>query len=132
MRMKWVRLLDGIKYIKKVGDSMVENNKLPDTPWHVGYAKKHEDDPRRHKARCIHYRSGQCGWKANYSGKCVGSSHCMDYSESYEEFKKLQESRKTAEQIERDNIDKYKKVLNRKRRNLKEVTIHINIEDARN
>lgn len=68
---------------------MVENNRLPDTPWHVGYAKKQEDDPRRHKARCIHYRDGQCGWKANYSGKCIGSSHCMDYSESLEDFKKL-------------------------------------------
>ena len=56
---------------------MVENNRLPDTPWHVGYAKKQENDPRRHKARCIHYRDGQCGWKANYSGKCIGSSHCM-------------------------------------------------------
>ena len=65
-----------------------------------------QDDPRRHKARCIHYRDGQCGWKANYSGKCIGSSHCMDYSESLEDFKKLQKSRKTAEQIERDNIDK--------------------------
>lgn len=93
--------------LRKAGGSMVEN----DTPWHVGYAKKQEDDPRRHKARCIHYRDGQCGWKANYSGKCIGSSHCMDYSESLEDFKKLQESRKTAEQIERDNIDKYKKSL---------------------
>jgi hypothetical protein len=95
--------------LRKAGDSMVENNRLPDTPWHVGYAKKQEDDPRRHKARCIHYRDGQCGWKANYSGKCIGSSHCIDYSESLEDFKKLQESRKTAEQIERDNIDKYRK-----------------------
>ena len=97
---------------------MVENNRLPDTPWHVGYAKKQEDDPRRHKARCIHYCDGQCGWKANYSGKCIGSSHCMDYSESLEDFKKLQESRKTAEQIERDNIDKYKKSLEPKKEQL--------------
>lgn len=27
-------------------------NKLSDTPWHVGYTKKDENDPRRHKARC--------------------------------------------------------------------------------
>ena len=97
---------------------MVENNRLPDTPWHVGYAKKQENDPRRHKARCIHYRDGQCGWKANYSGKCIGSSHCMEYSESLEDFKKLQESRKTTEQIERDNIDKYKKSLEPKKEQL--------------
>ena len=74
--------------LRKAGGSMVENNRLPDTPWHVGYAKKQENDPRRHKARCIHYRDGQCGWKANYSGKCIGSSHSMDYSESLEDFKK--------------------------------------------
>lgn len=104
--------------LRKAGGSMVENNRLPDTPWHVGYAKKQEDDPRRHKARCIHYRDGQCGWKANYSGKCIGSSHCMDYSESLEDFKKLQESKKTAEQIERDNIDKYKKSLEPKKEQL--------------
>jgi len=42
--------------LRKAGGSMVENNRLPDTPWHVGYAKKQENDPRRHKARCIHYR----------------------------------------------------------------------------
>lgn len=104
--------------LRKAGGSMVENNRLPDTPWHVGYAKKQEDDPRRHKARCIHYRDGQCGWKANYSGKCIGSSHCIDYSESLEDFKKLQESRKTAEQIERDNIDKYRKSLEPKKEQL--------------
>ena len=34
--------------LRKAGGSMVENNRLPDTPWHVGYAKKQEDDPRRH------------------------------------------------------------------------------------
>lgn len=73
---------------------MVENNRLPATPWHVGYAKKHEDVPRRHKARCIHYRDGQCGLKANYSSKCIGSSHCMDYSESYEDLKNFKKAGK--------------------------------------
>lgn len=105
-------------HAEKVGESMVDNNKLPDTPWHIGYAKKQEDDPRRHKARCIHYRDGQCGWRANYSGKCVGSSHCMDYSESHEDFKKLQEGRKTVEQIERDNVEKYKRSLEPKKEKL--------------
>jgi len=42
----------------------------------------------------------------------------MDYSESLEDFKKLQGSRKTAEQIERDNIDKYKKSLEPKKEQL--------------
>lgn len=51
----------------------------------------------------------------HYTGKCVGSSHCMDYSESYEDYIKLQESRKTVEQIKRDNIDRYKKSLEPKK-----------------
>lgn len=94
---------------------MVDNNKLPDTPWHVGYTKKDENDPRRHKARCIHYSYGKCGWMANYTGRCIGSSHCMDYSESQEEFARLQDGRKTAEEIERDNINNYKKSLELKK-----------------
>ena len=53
-------------------------NKLPDTPWHVGFAKKEEDDPRRHKARCIYYNVGNCKYKG---GKCSGSAHCKRYSE---------------------------------------------------
>ena len=33
----------------------MDEKRLPDTPWHVGFVKKEEDDPRRHKARCISY-----------------------------------------------------------------------------
>lgn len=36
------------------------HNQLPDTPWHIGYITKDENDPRRHKARCVHYRDGVC------------------------------------------------------------------------
>ena len=33
---------------------------LPDTPWHLGYAKKEESDPRRHKSRCVYLNNGKC------------------------------------------------------------------------
>lgn len=54
------------------------NNILPDIPWHIGYAKKKEDDPRRHKARCIHYKDGICQLN---KARCGGSAHCISYSE---------------------------------------------------
>lgn len=54
------------------------------TPWHVGYAIKDEDDPRRHKSKCIHYAS-----KTKYCdfifSKCNGSAHCPHYEERDEE-----------------------------------------------
>lgn len=90
---------------------MDDSKRLPDTPWHMGYVKKDEDDPRRHKARCIHYSGGNC-WRNNiFVIRCVGSSHCEDYSESYEEYRKIQEERKTVKQKEADNINKYRASL---------------------
>lgn len=96
------------------------DRRLPDTPWHVGYTKKDEDDPRRHKARCIHNVGGECrSTRSNYYGEtCGGSSHCDDYSETAEDYKKMLEERKTADEIERDNIDKYKASLEPKKRKL--------------
>lgn len=65
----------------------MEKKRLPDTPWHVGYTKKEENDPRRHKARCVFLQEGicHCGHDASYMRKCIGSSHCMSYSELSEE-----------------------------------------------
>lgn len=56
---------------------------LPDTPWHLGYAKKEPNDPRRHKSRCIYFKSGKChcGQSGAYTLKCPGSSHCTCYEE---------------------------------------------------
>lgn len=90
---------------------------LPDTPWHVGYTKKAEDDPRRHKARCIHYADGECySSRSNYYQKtCGGSSHCGEYSETYEDYRKILEEKKTADEIERDIIEKYKASLKKKK-----------------
>ena len=56
-----------------------EGNRI-DTPWHIGYAKKDEDDSRRHRARCRNYdnESKKC---ILINIGCVGSSHCMKYNE---------------------------------------------------
>ena len=63
---------------------MMESRKLPDTPWHVGYTKKEEDDPRRHKSRCIYKQRNIChqGKSSAYMLRCPGSSHCKFYAES--------------------------------------------------
>lgn len=60
------------------------NNQLPDTPWDIGYAKKKENDPRRHKSRCIHIEDGICKLRAT---KCVGSAHCNSYNENKNSYK---------------------------------------------
>ena len=41
---------------------------------------KYEDDPRRHKSRCEHYRKSD-GWCCVNKGHCHGSRNCGDYSE---------------------------------------------------
>lgn len=59
---------------------------LPDTPWHVGYALKKENDPRRHQSRCIYYdkKTKYCTTaQSPYVGiKCGGSAHCNAYAET--------------------------------------------------
>ena len=61
----------------------MQHNPLPDTPWHVGCVKKEENDPRRHKARCIYLVEGVChqGKLRTYMQRCPGSSHCKYYAE---------------------------------------------------
>lgn len=92
--------------------------RLPDTPWHLGYAKKAEDDPRRHKSRCIHNQGGICtSTRSHYcQEKCGGSSHCGDYSESNEAYEELLESKKTVEELARDNREKYRESIKKKKK----------------
>lgn len=94
------------------------DRRLPDTPWHVGYAKKEEDDPRRHKSRCIHNKNGICmSTRSHYcKEKCGGSSHCSDYAESYEEYEKIIEDNKTVEELARDNREKYRENIKKKKK----------------
>ena len=81
---------------------MAFNNKskLPDTPWHVGYAYKDEHDPRRHKARCIHLEKSICHCRlcGCYMTNCVGSSHCKFYVEGQEDWDEFLEDMKTDEE----------------------------------
>lgn len=85
------------------------DKQLPDTHWHVGYAKKKEDDPRRHKARCVHNQNGPCSTTRSYyyGQRCGGSSHCSEYALSMSDYKKSLDDRKTAEEIAYDNQQKY-------------------------
>lgn len=94
--------------------------KLPDTPWHIGYTKKAENDPRRHKARCIHYKNGKCNSSQSnyYQENCGGSSHCEEYAESDEDYQQNLQNRKTVTEIENEKIEKYKSSLTRKKAEL--------------
>jgi len=83
------------------------SSKLPDTPWHVGYAKKDAQDPRRHKAWCIHLDNRICTCKMSgcYLMRCAGSSHCKYYSESETQWEDFLEEMKTEEDIELDAVE---------------------------
>ena len=54
-----------------MGDGYMGFERLPDTPWHMGYVKKEQQDPRRHKSRCIYLKSGncECGKYSDYKEK---------------------------------------------------------------
>lgn len=89
-----------------MGGFALENNRLPDTPWHVGFVKKEEADPRRHKARCVHIRDGNCtfGKCGNFMLECTGSSHCSYYAESEEQWEQVYLNTRTAEEEEADTF----------------------------
>lgn len=66
--------------------------RLPDTPWHIGYVTKDEDDPRRHKSRCV-YNDGRKCLNTNVT-ECCGSAHCRFYAETEEAARRYQEGMK--------------------------------------
>lgn len=107
---------------------------MPDVPWHVGYAKKDEDDPRRHKARCIYYKDSECQcriFKAYYGRRCPGSSHCDHYSETQLELSEKEniyqqeiERKKRAEKVKQSYIDrKFGLLKNNKKRIAKKLKL---------
>ncbi|MBO4439206.1 MAG: hypothetical protein J5798_07635 [Spirochaetaceae bacterium] len=59
----------------------MENVKLPDTSWHIGYVKKDENDPRRHKSRCIYNNGKHCS--NSHMLYCQSSAHCRYYAETW-------------------------------------------------
>ena len=61
------------------------------TPWHVGRWHREEDEPRRHKSRCRHYRKDR---SCAINTTCHGSAHCLQYRAlSEEEFFERQRTR---------------------------------------
>lgn len=70
----------------------MDHKRLPDTPWHIGYVKKDENDPRRHKARCVYNDGDKC--KNPYMLRCVSSSHCKYYAEDWETAERFKASMK--------------------------------------
>ena len=55
--------------------------RLQGTAWHKEFLKKKENDPRRHRARCLYYcEDNQCGQRFT---KCSGSAHCALYKDGY-------------------------------------------------
>lgn len=61
---------------------------VPDTPWHIGYAKMKKNDTRRDKRKCIYYADETCNSTSFgcYGLRCSGSSHCMYYCEDEREI----------------------------------------------
>lgn len=84
-------------------------SRLPDTPWHIGYTTKDENDPRRHKVRCIHLENRICTCRMSgcYLMHCVGSSHCKFYSETQGQWEDYLEEMKTEEDIAQDKAELY-------------------------
>lgn len=66
------------------------SNKLPDTPWHIGFIKKDEKDPRRHKSKCVYNNGKRC--TCAYMVYCQSSSHCVYYAEDWETARRYMES----------------------------------------
>lgn len=99
----------------------MEKNRLPDTPWHVGFAKKKDEDPRRHKARCIHIDLDgkcKCSKAGAYPGKCCGSSHCIFYAETWGQWETVKANTQTVEEEAAERIERYKVSLRKKRKKL--------------
>lgn len=84
----------------------MESRKLPDTPWHVGYTTKEEDDPRRHKSRCIYKQRNIChqGKSSAYMLRCPGSSHCKFYAESEAMAEDVYARTRSVEEEHADNM----------------------------
>ncbi len=77
--------------------------RLPDTPWHIGYTKKDDNDPRRHKSRCVYYQYGNCTCKelrGYYGKRCPGSAHCKYYATKEAEIDLERSRAETIQDIE--------------------------------
>ena len=98
----------------------MDRNILPDTPWHIGYTKKEEGDPRRHKSRCIYLLGGKChcGESGAYTLKCPGSSHCTCYAETEKQKEDNIRSHKSIDIESWERAQQYKKKMQQKAQKL--------------
>lgn len=56
-----------------------------DTPHHIEFLRKDENDERRDKRRCLFFTKNKCSY---YNGQCIGSSHCNYYQEDKQKASK--------------------------------------------
>lgn len=56
---------------------------LTGSPWHIEKYTRQEDDPRRHRSRCVNYNATtkHCSYRCE---QCTGSAHCSHYQEKQE------------------------------------------------
>lgn len=57
---------------------MASVSEMQGVPAHLEFLHKDEDDARRHKTRCVHYKDEYCKY---YKRKCYGSRFCEVYKE---------------------------------------------------
>ena len=57
---------------------MASVREMQGVPAHLEFLHKNEDDERRYKTRCVHYKDGYCKY---YKCKCCGSKFCEVYKE---------------------------------------------------
>ncbi len=58
---------------------MASVKEMQGIPAHLEFLHKDENEARRHKTRCVHYKDGYCKY---YKRKCCGSRFCEMYKES--------------------------------------------------
>jgi hypothetical protein len=62
------------------GDEMGIASSMTGTPWHTELMRRGDNDPRRHKTKCVNYdtKTKQC---KKQKFKCIGSAHCDYYDD---------------------------------------------------
>lgn len=81
------------------------------TPWHVDRFTRAEDDPKRHRSRCIYF-SKDDKYCSKYRMRCFGSAHCKHYREltancGKEDFRNTSENSKKRDSEAESQIRKF-------------------------
>lgn len=90
------------------------HRKLPDTQWHIGYAKKRENNPRRDKRKCRYKIDGICKQKKSpsFELRCGSSSHCKFYNELRPEEKQKERKLKLKKVLKKNEQEFIKGLYN--------------------